>query len=208
MVNIASILKSEIARVARKEVRAEIESLKKANTQYRGAIAQLRRELADVQKQLKQRGRQVARQSREASAATPVAGNANDGITRRFSASRLAAHRAKLEISAASYGKLVGVSDQTIYNWEQGKTRPDAGQLLRVAAVRELGKRDVAERLAKTDAPSTRARKSSGTMPSTRSSKAIQAAKVAKSAKAPSASRTFAPVTPTPSRARRAAPAR
>jgi DNA-binding transcriptional regulator YiaG len=167
MANIATILKSEITRVARREVHAEMKSLKKANAQYRSAIAQLRRELADVQKQVKEQGRQAAKLARQASAATSAggltsagtAGSDGEGIARRFSANRLAAHRAKLEISAASYGRLLGVSDQTIYNWEQGKSRPDVQQLHRVAAVRALGKRDVAERLATVAAPPQRARK-------------------------------------------------
>ena len=49
--------------------------------------------------------------------------------------------------SAASYGKLVGVSGQTIYHWEQGKARPRAAQLERLASVREFGKQQAAERL-------------------------------------------------------------
>jgi hypothetical protein len=43
MPNIASVLKSEIARVARKEVRGEIQSLKKAVGTYRSEIADLKR---------------------------------------------------------------------------------------------------------------------------------------------------------------------
>ena len=35
---------------------------------------------------------------------------------RRFSATRLAADREKVGLSAAAYGQLVGVSDQKIYN--------------------------------------------------------------------------------------------
>jgi DNA-binding transcriptional regulator YiaG len=117
MPNIASILKSEISRVARKEVRAEIETLKKTSVSYRSAIADLRRQVGAL------------------------------GTKRRFSASRLAAHRAKVGISAASYGQLVGVSGQTIYHWEQGKARPRAAQLEHLAAVRGLGAREIAERL-------------------------------------------------------------
>jgi len=147
MVNITSVLKSEIARVARKEVRAEIESLKKASSQHRSTIAQLRRELADLQKQLKQASRQRAA---VASSAAPAdaRGGAMDGTPRRFSAARLAAHRAKLGLSAADYGRLVGMSGATIYNWEQGKSRPNAEQLQRLAVVRSLGKRAVHEQLA------------------------------------------------------------
>lgn len=57
MTNIASVLKSEISRIARKEVRAEIDSLKKASAQYRSAIAQLRREVSDLNRKLKQADR-------------------------------------------------------------------------------------------------------------------------------------------------------
>lgn len=69
------------------------------------------------------------------------------GPARRFSATRLAAHREKLGLSAATYGQLVGVSGQTIYNWEQGKGRPKPEQLQNLASVRVLGKREVAELL-------------------------------------------------------------
>jgi DNA-binding transcriptional regulator YiaG len=138
MTTIASVLKAEISRVARKEVRAEIESLKKASTQHRSAIAQLRRQVADLQKQLKLTQRQRgALQARDAAAADKP---------RRFSAARLAAHRSKLGFSAASYGKLVGMSGATIYLWEQGKSRPNAEQLKRLAAVRALSRRAALER--------------------------------------------------------------
>lgn len=140
MTNIASVLKAEISRVARKEARAEVESLKKASTQYRTAIAQLRRDVADLQKQLK-----LA--EREKKAATRVGAAATDETPRRFSAARLAAHRAKLELSAASYGKLVGMSGATIYLWEQGKSRPNPDQLKRLAVVRALSRRDALEQV-------------------------------------------------------------
>ena len=133
MVNIASVLKSEIARVARREARSEIESLKKASTQYRSAIAQLRREVAELQKQLKQ--------ARGQAAAKTIAVETDGGTPRRFSAARLASHRSKLGLSAADYGKLVGMSGATIYNWEQGKSRPNAEQLQRLAATRALSRR-------------------------------------------------------------------
>lgn len=47
----------------------------------------------------------------------------------RFSAARLAAHRTKLGLSAAGYGRLVGMSGATIYLWEQGERRPRPEQV-------------------------------------------------------------------------------
>lgn len=143
MPNIASILKAEISRVARKEVRAEIETLKKASAAYRSSIAELRRQVSSLEKEF----RRAAKGASRSTATTDL--EADDASTkRRFSATRLAAHRAKLGLSAASYGQLVGVSGQTIYHWEQGKARPRAAQLESLAAVRGLGAREIAERLA------------------------------------------------------------
>jgi hypothetical protein len=47
MPNIASLLKAEISRVARKEIRAEITALRKAATTHRSEIAALKRRAAN-----------------------------------------------------------------------------------------------------------------------------------------------------------------
>lgn len=135
MPNIALILKAEISRGARKEVRAEIESLKKASALQRSSIAALLKQVSALEREL----RNVAKDSTRRAAAVEHNEDAEQAPKRRFSVGRLAAHRAKLGISAASYGKLVGVSGQTIYHWEQGKARPRAVQLESLARVRELG---------------------------------------------------------------------
>ena len=140
MTNIAAVLKSEISRIARREVRAEIDSLKKASAQHRSAIAQLRREVSELNRKLKQ----VDRAAHSPSRAAP---RPSSDTPRRFSATRLAAHRAKLGLSAAAYGKLVGMSGATIYLWEQGKSRPGVEQLLRLAAVRSLSRRAALEQI-------------------------------------------------------------
>jgi DNA-binding transcriptional regulator YiaG len=137
MPNIASVLKDEIARVARKEVRAETETLKKMSAQHRNAIAALRRQITQLEKDLRKVTRIAgqALQAKASAVASPEAAPA-----RRFSPTRLAAHRAKLGISAAAYGTLVGVSGATIYNWEQGKGRPGKEKLELLAATRSLSK--------------------------------------------------------------------
>jgi DNA-binding transcriptional regulator YiaG len=134
MPNLSSILKGEITRLARKEVRAELESLKKASAKYRSDIAELKRILADLQKQL---GRVAKGKAVKAEAA----GEANSKV--RFSPKGLATKRQKLGLSAADMGKLLGVSAQTVYHWEAGKTRPRASQLPAIANLRRMGKRQV-----------------------------------------------------------------
>jgi chromosome segregation ATPase len=106
MPNIASILKTEISRVARKEVRTEIETLKKASTHHRASIAALRRQVEKLEREL----RRALKMSSSAAPAGDSDDGADSGPSRRFSATRLASHREKLGLSAAAYGKLVGVT--------------------------------------------------------------------------------------------------
>lgn len=142
MPNIGVVLKAEIARVARKEVRAQTTALKKASAQYRGMIAALRRQVAELESKLRKLGKQATKPAAAALA------DDQDGPKRRFSPERLAAHRAKLGLSAADYGRLVGVSALSIYKWEEGKVRPRAAQLEALASVRSIGPREAARRLA------------------------------------------------------------
>lgn len=134
MPNIASILKAEISRVARKEVKLEVESLRKASAAHRSSIAELRRQVQRLEKEL----HRLTKGATRAVVAAESDGEEEMGTKRRFSQTRLATHRSKLGLSAASYGQLVGVSGQTIYHWEQGKARPRAAQLESLASVRGL----------------------------------------------------------------------
>ena len=50
-------------------------------------------------------------------------------------------------LSAADFGKLLGVSGLTIYNWEAGKSRAGESNLAALVAVRKLGKRKALAKL-------------------------------------------------------------
>jgi DNA-binding transcriptional regulator YiaG len=141
MPNLASSLKAEITRLARKEVRSETESLKKASAQYRSDIAALKRQVASLENQQAR----IAKKGLGKSA--PVA-EGEESTKFRYSAKRFAAQRQKLGLSAAEMGSLIGVSAQTVYNWESEKSRPRQAQLTAIAAVRSMGKRQIKERLA------------------------------------------------------------
>lgn len=141
MANFASELKSEISRIARKEIRAETQALKKASAQYRTDIAALKRRIAD-------QDRMIAR-LRKGKSAIETSKTSEEGPQLRFRADGFASLRKKLDLSAADMGKLLGVSLQTVYHWEKGQSKPRASQMQRIAEVRKLGKRGAAERLAK-----------------------------------------------------------
>lgn len=137
MANLASVLKAEIARLARKETKAQLDPLRKANAGYRRDIAALKREVAELSRQLKAA-------SKPSKKPQPEPG---DGRKLRFQAKGLKSHREKLGLSAAEYGALAGVSAQSIYNWEAGKSTPRQAQVAALAELRGMGKREAAKRL-------------------------------------------------------------
>ncbi len=75
-------------------------------------------------------------------------GDDTSGTALRFSAKGFAKLRQRLGLSAAALGTLLGVTAQSIYKWEDGKSRPRATQLRAIAVVRKMGKREAAARLA------------------------------------------------------------
>lgn len=146
MANLASVLKAEVARLARKELRSETESLKKTVSAQRSEIAALKRRILETEKALKG----LARASARSAASAPPAGapeNEADGSTFRFRAKGMASNRKRLGLSAEDFGLLVGTSGQAVYHWEAGKSKPRAKNLAAIAALRTIGKREVAARL-------------------------------------------------------------
>ena len=155
MSNIATALKDEIARVARREIRRETSFLKKASTTYRFEIAALKRRVNELERQL----RRIGKGSGPADA---VAANDETSSRRtRFSARSMAAQRRRLGLSAAECGLLpqrrrlglsaaecgllIGASAQSVYNWEEGKARPRVQHLPAIFALRHLGRRQANE---------------------------------------------------------------
>ena len=138
MSKLLSALKEEIVRIARKEIRAETDALRKACSRHRTEIAALKRKLAGVEKPL--------RKSALAAAAAPSAEAGTNGSL-RFRADGLRGHRERLGLTAREMASLLDVSVQTLANWESRKTKPRAAQMERIAAVRKLGKRDVAKQV-------------------------------------------------------------
>jgi len=138
--NIATVLKDEIARLVRKELRSENESLKKASSRYRADIAALKRRIDALEKQISVLNKAAPKKA---------AGNVDaESATRlRFSAQGVRSMRARLGLSAEKMGGLIGVSAQTIYNWEAETTRPRSEQIAAIAAVRKMGKREIMARL-------------------------------------------------------------
>lgn len=138
MPNLAAVLKDEIRRLAKKEAKEQLAPMQKASAQHRRDIASLKRTNTEL-------SRKVAQLERALRKATPAVPEADSGREVRFAAEWVINHRDKVGLTQSEYGRLVGVSAMTIYNWEGGHSRPRADALAKWGAIKKLGKREAAK---------------------------------------------------------------
>lgn len=141
MANIATVLKEEIRRLARKEVKEQTELLKRQSAQYRRDVASLKRTSTNLERRLAL----LEKKTWKKAPAQEVAELPLEKV--RFSSKGLRSHRTRLGLSGEQYAKLLGVSTQTLYNWEQGRARPRSGQLPAIVALRSVTKKEALARL-------------------------------------------------------------
>lgn len=138
MSDLLKSLREEIQRQTKKAIRESLSKLQRNSAQHRRDIAKLKRELEACKKRIEFLERQ---ESKRISETTPKKENV------RFSAKSVRSHRSRLGLSAADYGLLLKVSAQTVYQWEQGKTRPRKAQMAQLVELRSLGKKEARARL-------------------------------------------------------------
>jgi len=140
MPNIAVTFRQEITRLARREIRSQTQGLRKASAQFRRDIAELKRHASELKSE-------AARLERRVGKDRSLQITETDSAIVRFTSKGVISQRRSLGISAADYGKLVGVTGHTIYKWEHGASRPRRAQLSALASIRRLGKREALTRL-------------------------------------------------------------
>ena len=168
MANLANALKEEIGRLARKEIRQQTAGTAKTMAQCEREIAGLKRRIDELQRKLSGQRTQSApgpavgkkTGGKKVAAAASESGDSADqkSSRTRFSAKGLKTSRERLGLSADKYGKLIGVSGLSIYNWEQGKARPRESSIAALMSIRGIGKREAARRLGESAAPKAKAK--------------------------------------------------
>jgi DNA-binding transcriptional regulator YiaG len=140
MPNIVAVFKEEIRRISRKEIKAFVGKTQQNVASCRKDIAELKRLVNDQAKLIASLRKQIKNHEDQPAEEDPLDGT-------RFSSRSVRAQRKRLNLSAADYGKLVGVSALTIYHWESGKSRPRKAQFAALTAVRGIGKREALKRI-------------------------------------------------------------
>jgi DNA-binding transcriptional regulator YiaG len=138
MTELAKVMRAEITRLARREARGLVAPASRSAAVARRDLAALKRRITDLERELA-----AVRKASPTSSGAAV--NAGPQVI-RYSVKGVRAQRGRFGMSANDFGKLLGVSSQTIYNWEQGAARPRPALVQKLAALRGLSKREAVAR--------------------------------------------------------------
>ena len=144
--NVMTVLKSEISRLARKEAKRVVAPVQKASATYRGLIASLRKQVDALQKEVAGMRRAMPKHDMAIQAPEPQG---------RFwiTGKGVKALRKRLGATQAQLAKLAGVSSQAVVNWEahKGKINLRKAAAGALQGLRGKGKREVAQMLGETE---------------------------------------------------------
>ena len=143
MPNLMTVLKAEIARVARKETKAACEPLLKQSSVTRSAMADLKRRIDVLEKASKHLNVTLAKPDPQPEPASAAAKN-------WISGKGVKGLRQKLGLTQAEFAKLTGVTTNAVYLWESkpGMLRLRDATKAGVMAVRGLSAKEAEAKLA------------------------------------------------------------
>ena len=141
MGKIEEVLRSEIGRLARKEIRAACGPLARQ-------VLELKRRVARLSKAVGSAGRAGAVAEARPAAPVTLAADPAEVKRARFSPGLIKKLRKRLGLTQAEMAAIMGVSPTTVAFWEQGRNRPTDASKVALVALRKLGRRDIRRVLA------------------------------------------------------------
>lgn len=114
MPDIAKVLKEEIQRLARKEVKAATDKLREDNVALKRAAAEQKRRIAGLEKEVQRLSAVATSRAKEA-----VEANGDDVMQPKMTGKMVRSLRGRLGLSQADFAQLLQVSPQTVYQWER-----------------------------------------------------------------------------------------
>ena len=142
MADVGKVLRDEMARLAKREIRAQTQPLTKQ-------VRDLRRTVRDQRRRIEKLESEIARKQDRVGDGRIVAEVYEEDLDIRISPASIRRHRERLGISQREVALLLDVSTLTVSNWETGKTAPRGQNRVGIAEMRRLGVREAQERLEK-----------------------------------------------------------
>jgi transcriptional regulator with XRE-family HTH domain len=148
MSNIAKILKEEIQRLARREIKDATTGLRKDNVKLKRTIGEHKRRIKELEKQNKKLSTEIEKQIPQPAAPVPD----TEVQKARITAKMIKAIRKQLGITQKEFASLIGISLGSVASWELKKGRLQFRNIKAkdaIAQVKGLRKAEVQERLGK-----------------------------------------------------------
>ncbi|MEW6752862.1 MAG: helix-turn-helix transcriptional regulator [Candidatus Latescibacterota bacterium] len=149
MPDVAHVLKQEISRLARREVRRETAKLRQQVRKMMGVVSTQKKEIEQLHRSLAELSPLVVDCRAGLAAAAPAgrhpeADNGRaDGAGRQVTPEALKRLRSRLGLSQVELAGLLKVSANTVVRWEAGRCKPRARHRVSIAALRGRGKREI-----------------------------------------------------------------
>lgn len=146
MPNFTKLWQEEIRRLARKETKDDLDGLKKEN-------AALKKQLSLLKKRLDSLERQGKRLQKHVAVAAPEGDDTQDGAETgprlRVSGKTVRTLRQRLGVTQAEFASLLGVTGQSVYQWERrdDRIRLRTATMQAFAEIKGIGAREARRRL-------------------------------------------------------------
>ena len=145
MPDVARVLREEVQRLAKKQVKAGLAPIKRETVRLKKQVADLRRELAALTRTSRELLARVTAvvTTKETAVATERA------ATLRPTSKSLVRLRRRLALTQIQFGRLLGVSGQAVLNWERkgSRVRMRSANLAALAGIQTMGKREARRRV-------------------------------------------------------------
>ena len=142
MPNVASVLREEIKRLSRKEIRQSTNRIKGKVIALSKTVSRQRKQVAGLEKEIAQLRKVVM-----AGKPAPIAAPAEALKKARLGPRSIRAQRNRLKLTQAEYAKLLCVSSPTILAWEKGKSTPRGEKLAALVGIRKVSPAEARQRL-------------------------------------------------------------
>jgi DNA-binding transcriptional regulator YiaG len=139
MGKLEGIIKAEIIRLAKREVRKIAVPLTRDVRSLRGRVFQLRKTVSIVERLAASQQRALAKEK------VPLEASQEEVKAARFSPRLMRSLRKHLGITQKELAILAGVTVGAVHQWETGKFKPRGEKKKVIVALRKLGRRDVAK---------------------------------------------------------------
>lgn len=147
------VMRDEIRRLARREIRAAMDTLVSDVRELKRGLSRLTKRVDSIERTAREHDRKIVEETAKLEAAP------DEVESSRMSPGLIRKLRKRFDLTQADLAALVDVSTPAVVFWENGRSRPKGENREALVALRKLGKREVQRLLEAKGRPVSRRRR-------------------------------------------------